>query len=72
MSLMMMMCRTGLNLTRSAVLRAAGIGERVNLQRKRTCRQIEPQRCPRAEAAPERMDTVSDDSSSSETMQGRA
>ena len=65
-------CRNGLNLTRWLVLSAAGIGEGVNLQGKRTCRQIEPQRRPRAEATPERMDTVTDDPSSSETMQGRA
>jgi hypothetical protein len=65
-------CRNDLNLTRWLVLSAAGIGEGVNLQGKRTCRQIEPQRRPRAEAAPERMDTVPDDSSSSETMQSRA
>jgi len=65
-------CRNGLNLTRWLVLSAAGIGEGVNLQGKRTCRQIEPQRRPRTEATPERMDTVPNDPSSSETMQGRA
>jgi hypothetical protein len=65
-------CRDGLNLTRWLVLRAAGIGEGVNLQGKRTCRKIEPQRRPRTEATPERMDTVPNDPSSSETMQGRA
>lgn len=65
-------CRNGQKLTRSAALRAAGIGERVNLQGKCTCRQIEPQRRARTEATPERMDTVPDDPSSSQTMQGRA
>jgi hypothetical protein len=62
----------GLNLTRSVALRAAGIGKHVNLKGKRTRRQIEPQRRPRTEATPERMDTVPDDPSSSQTMQGRA
>jgi hypothetical protein len=62
-------CRNAQNLTPWLVLSAAGIGEGANLQGKRTCRQIKPQR---TEATPKRMNTVPDDPSSSETMQGRA